>query len=175
METEIQRTRAERFREMHQGPHILVLPNAWDAGSARIFEQAGFPAVATTSAGIASSFGLPDGQRLPREDMLEAVRRIAHAVSAPVTADMEAGYHETPEGVAETARLALAAGAIGMNLEDSTNLERLGAKRVSVGSGPSRACLALVMRIAKELREKGTYTLFTENTLSYADVNRMFA
>src|SRR5580700_9756150 len=75
------------LRKLHAGPRILVLPNAWDVASARIFESAGFPAIATTSAGVANSLGYPDVQRIPRNEMLWMVKRIAQAVSVPVTAD----------------------------------------------------------------------------------------
>src|SRR5580700_6610309 len=109
---------ARQFLELHRGPKILVLPNAWDVASARIFEDAGFPAIGTTSAGVAFSLGFPDGQKIPREEMLAVVRRIAEAVEVPVTADVEAGYGSTPEEVADTAREVIAAGAVGMNLED---------------------------------------------------------
>src|SRR5229473_2150393 len=109
---------ASMFLELHRGPKILVLPNAWDVASARIFEDAGFPAIGTTSAGVANSFGYPDGQKIPREEMLGVVRRIAEAVEVPVTADVEAGFGSTPEEVAGTAREVIAAGAVGMNLED---------------------------------------------------------
>lgn len=115
----LQSDKAARFAALHRGPKILVLPNAWDAASARVIEQAGFPAVATTSAGIAISLGYPDGQRITRDEMVAAVRRIAAAVEVPVTADIEAGYGETPEAVAETVRQVVAAGAVGVNLEDS--------------------------------------------------------
>lgn len=111
--------KAARLRALHRGTSILVLPNAWDAASARVIEEAGFPAIATTSAGVAFSLGYPDGQRVGRDEMLAAVRRIAAVVHAPVTADIEAGYGETPEAVAETIRGVLAAGAVGVNLEDS--------------------------------------------------------
>jgi len=109
---------ARRFLELHHGPRILVLPNAWDVASARIFEDAGFAAIGTTSAGVAFSLGYPDGQKIPREEMLGVVRRIAEAVEVPVTADVEAGFGTTPEEVADTAREVNAAGAVGMNLED---------------------------------------------------------
>jgi 2-methylisocitrate lyase-like PEP mutase family enzyme len=104
---------------------MLVLPNAWDAGSARIFVEAGFPALATTSAGIAFSLGLADGEIISREEMLAAVARITSRVTVPVTADMEAGFGRTPEAVAETARGVLEAGAVGMNLEDSEEDDKL--------------------------------------------------
>lgn len=103
---------------LHSGPGF-VLPNAWDAGSARILEQVGFPAVATTSAGIAWSMGVPDGQALDRDTMLERVGRIVAAVQVPVTADLEAGYGHTPEDVGRTVSLAVELGAVGGNLEDA--------------------------------------------------------
>jgi len=118
-----QTEKAALFRKLHSSPPILVLPNAWDAASARIMEDAGAPAIATTSAGIALSLGYPDGQRISRQEMLAAVRRIAAAVEVPVTADIEAGYGESPEAVAETVCGVLEAGAVGINLEDSWERE----------------------------------------------------
>src|SRR3989442_8500547 len=111
--------KAARFRRLHGGKPILILPNVWDVASARIVEQAGFPAIATTSAGGAFALGYPDGERISRAEMAEAVRRIARRVRVPVTADMESGYGRTPESAAETARAVIAAGAVGMNLEDA--------------------------------------------------------
>jgi 2-methylisocitrate lyase-like PEP mutase family enzyme len=267
---------ARRFLDLHHGQKILVLPNAWDVPSARIFEQAGFPALGTTSAGIAFALGYSDGQCIPRGEMLAVVRRIAGAVDVPVTADVEAGYGSTPEEVADTAREVLAAGAVGMNLEDGVEkkpsyladvnlqkeiiravlevsagarvtfvlnartdiflygmgpvdtrlaraierlnayraagaqalfapgvkdkdtiaqltrgvrgplnilatvgtppiaeLERLGVARVSLGSGPMRATLGLLARMARQLREEGTFTLMTTDALPYADANQL--
>lgn len=115
--------KARLFLDMHHGPHILVLPNAWDAASARIFEEAGFPAIASTSGGVAVSLGFADGENISLSEMLGAVRRIAAAVSVPVSADMEAGYADTAAGVAETAKAVLEAGAIGMNFEDGTRVK----------------------------------------------------
>jgi len=109
---------ADALRRLHVEGPMLVLPNAWDAGSARIFVEAGFPALATTSAGIAFSLGLPDGERISRDEMLAAVARITRRISVPITADMEAGYGQTPDAVAETVRRVIDAGAVGMNLED---------------------------------------------------------
>ena len=268
--------RALRLLELHRGPRILVLPNAWDAASARIFEKAGFQAVATTSAGIATSLGFPDGQRVGLTAMVEAVGRIVSSVSLPVTADMETGFGETLDDLAATAQAVLAVGAVGMNLEDASpnhdstladiatqmeriqavrrvadsagvalvinartdvylrevgspadrfdhaveranayrkagadclfvpgvrdtetigrltaaiagpvnilavpgappvaELERLGVRRVSVGSGPMRATLALIRRIARELLAEGTYTAFAD-AIPYAETNRLF-
>ena len=270
-----QRAKAKRFLELHTSGRLLVLPNAWDAGSARIFEHAGFQALGTTSAGVALSLGYPDGERVSRAEMLEVARRIASAVAIPVTADLEAGYGAAVSDAVETARGAISAGAVGMNFEDSTSddrlvdvtaqveriraikklaeaekiafvlnaradvfllgvgdpagrfdeavrranayreagadclfvpgvtdaetigrlvraitgplnvlagrdtpriaeLERLGVARVSVGSGPMRATLALTQRIAQELRERGTYAGFTENPPPLRHFNRLF-
>ena len=270
-----QRAKAKRFLELHTSGRLLVLPNAWDAGSAKIFEHAGFLALGSTSAGVALSMGRPDGERVSRAEMLEVVRRIAGAVTIPVTADLEAGYGPAVNDALETARGAIAAGAVGMNFEDSTSddrlvdvtayveriraikkvaeaariafvlnartdvfllgigepagrfdeavrranayreagadclfvpgvtdaemigrlvraikgplnvlagrgtpptaeLERLGVARVSVGGGPMRAALTLTQRVAQELRERGTYTSFTENALPLRDFNRLF-
>lgn len=268
------REKADRLRALHAGPKILVLCNVWDVASARIVEAAGFPAIATTSAGIANSLGFPDGQRIPREQMVDAVARVARAVDVPVSADLESGYGRTPEAAAETARAAVAAGAVGINLEDAlgereffdpqlqcervraaceagrqagvplvvnartdiylagagsadeqfaqavrranayreagadclfvpgvsdaaviarlvreirgpinilagastppvSELERMGVRRVSVGSGPMRATLALTQRIARELAQSGSYASFTRDTISYDDANRL--
>jgi 2-methylisocitrate lyase-like PEP mutase family enzyme len=264
------------FLELHRGPKILVLPNAWDSASARIFEDAGFPAIATTSAGVAFSLGYPDGQKIPRDEMLAAVRRIAEAVEVPVTADVEAGFGNTPEEVADTARAVIAAGAVGMNLEDGAEgkpdfladvnrqseiiravlkatadlgcpfalnartdiflygigpaetrlaraierlnayhsagapslfapgvkdketiaqltrgiagplnilatvgtppiaeLQQLGVARVSVGSGPMRATLGFLARMARQLHDDGVFNLMTEGALPYPDANRL--
>lgn len=118
MSDPIQRDKAESLRALHYGDQPLILPNAWDAGTAVMVAAAGFHAVATTSAGVAFSMGQPDGQHISREDMLGAVAAIAQRVSLPVTADMEAGYGDTPEEVAETVRRTIATGAVGLNLED---------------------------------------------------------
>lgn len=114
-----QRERAETFHRLHAGPRVLLLPNIWDVVSARVVEQAGFPALATSSAAVAWTLGLPDGERISREEMAAIVARIVPHVSVPVTADMEAGYGRRPEDAAATARAVIAAGAVGMNLEDA--------------------------------------------------------
>ena len=116
-----QRSKANAFRQMHHGPGALVLPNAWDVASARVLEDAGMHAIATTSAGIAFSLGYPDGEMISREEMMARVARIAKAVRVPVTADVEAGYGARPEDAARTAQAVIEAGAVGINLEDGTN------------------------------------------------------
>jgi 2-methylisocitrate lyase-like PEP mutase family enzyme len=272
-----QAERARQFLALHDGRKTLVLPNAWDVASARIFEEAGFPAVGTSSAGVAFALGYPDGQKISRGEMLAVVHHIAEAVGIPVTADMEAGYGAKPEDVAETAREVLSAGAVGMNLEDTVDdrpdllanaslqkekiravvetsaragvplvlnartdiflagigapetrvartierlnvyrdagaqclfapgvkdketiaqlvsgvrgplnilatagtppvaeLEKLGVARVSVGSGPMRATLGLIARIARQIREEGSFSLMTDGAITYDDANRLF-
>lgn len=106
--------KAERLRRLHGGPEVLVLPNAWDAVSARVIEAEGFPVIGTTSAGLAAVLGYPDGQKIPQKEMLFLIGRIAHSVSAPVTADIEAGYGDA----VKTALDLIACGVAGMNLED---------------------------------------------------------
>ena len=113
------REKAEALRRLHAGPSVLVLANVWDAASARLVEDAGFRAIATSSAGVAFALGYPDGERIARAEMLDMVRRVARVVKVPVTADVEAGYGSTVEAAAETARGVAGAGAVGMNLEDA--------------------------------------------------------
>lgn len=140
-DTKTQKEKANSFRAMHRG-RILLLPNVWDVASARIIEEAGFSAIATTSAGIAFSLGYPDGERISREEMLARVARIAKAVKVPVTADVEAGYGNRPEDAARTAREVIEAGAVGMNLEDST-----------VETGRSLVELSLQLEKIRAIRE----------------------
>ncbi|MGB8383397.1 MAG: isocitrate lyase/phosphoenolpyruvate mutase family protein [Dermatophilaceae bacterium] len=135
--------KAAALLALHAGPGF-VLPNAWDAGSARILEQVGFPAIATTSAGIAWSCGVPDGGALDRDRMLEHVGRIVAAVGVPVTADLEAGYGDTAAEVGRTVALAVQLGAVGGNLEDAgpdglfdidEAVDRIAAARAAAPSG----------------------------------------
>jgi len=256
--------KSDLLRRLHQGPKLLLLPNAWDGASARIFERAGFPALATTSAGVAFARGYADGEKISRREMLDEVARIARLVKIPVTADVEAGYDDA----VETARGVWAAGAVGMNLEDTagaglidivprvkairaavpgmvlnartdiflnsigeestrfdraverlnayreagadclfapgvrdretiarlvkavhgplnilavaglpaiSELESIGVARVSVGSGPMRATLGLLERIARELHDRGTYQSMVEGAIAYADVNSLLS
>lgn len=141
-----QAEKGARFARSHVEPGILVLPNAWDAGSAVMMVEAGFQAIATTSAGIAFSMGLPDGEQVGRERMLERVAQIAAAVPVPVTADLEAGYGPRPEDVAATVRGALGAGAVGCNIEDGAGdggkslLDfELACERIRAGAEAARA------------------------------------
>lgn len=115
-----QKKKAEAFLALHSRPEPLLLANVWDAASARIIEDAGFPAIATSSAGIAFALGHPDGQKISRGEMLAAVALIAQSVAVPVSADAEAGYGDRPDDAAQTAKEVIEAGAIGMNFEDAT-------------------------------------------------------
>jgi len=276
MPSSTQSEKAKKLLELHRGPRILILPNAWDVASARIFEDAGFPAIATSSAAVANSLGYPDGQKIPRGEMLEVVARIVRAVSVPVTADMEAGYGKTAEDLAKTAVAIVESGAVGCNIEDcpsegsqelfpvamqqqklramleaaekrgvhlvinartdifleeigepatraertierlnayrdagaeslfapgvkdpdtiakiargvhgplnilatagtpsAAELEKLGVARISVGSGPMRACMGLTRRIAQQIRETGTFDLMTTGAMPYTEANRL--
>jgi len=119
-----QSQKAEALRALHQGPKIVLFPNAWDVASAKTVEALGFPAIATTSAGVANMLGYVDGQNISRGEMLDIVGRIAHAVKVPVTADMEAGYATTSEQMYDTAIELIQSGAVGLNLEDSEDGER---------------------------------------------------
>jgi 2-methylisocitrate lyase-like PEP mutase family enzyme len=264
---------AERLRALHRTPPMLVLPNAWDAASARLIEAEGFPAIATTSAGVAAALGYPDGGVVPSNEMIEAIARIVRSVKVPVTADIEHAYAATPDAVADVVLRVIAAGAVGINLEDCVpgatdleplalqvdkikaiikastkagvrvvinartdgflrgfgapetrlgiaiergkafleagadcifvpgvraaptfgalvngiggpinvlagegspsipELEALGVARVSLGSGPMRATMAVLRDIARELKGTGTYKSFTKHTMTFAEVN----
>jgi 2-methylisocitrate lyase-like PEP mutase family enzyme len=119
-----QRHKADAFKRLHTSPGGFVMPNAWDAGSAMLLAEAGFAALGTTSAGIAFSLGRPDfdvpdaGQAVTREEMFERIRQIVDAVALPVNGDLEDGYGDRPEAVAETVRMAIEAGLAGGNIED---------------------------------------------------------
>jgi 2-methylisocitrate lyase-like PEP mutase family enzyme len=260
---------AELFRKLHQAPPILKIANVWDAASARIVQTAGYPAIGTSSAGIAFSLGYPDGERIPREEMLAQVRRIVRVSSVPVTADLEAAYDDVERLTIELVK----AGAVGLNIEDfkdgalvdvssqvekigivrktagelgvpvvinartdvylarigdpdsrfsrtverlrayrdagadclfvpgvldeemiarlvdalrhplnilgvegsppAARLQDLGVARVSLGSGPMRATMGLMHRIAEEFRDRGTYTAMVDGAVSYAEANRL--
>lgn len=179
--------KARAFRDLHHTGRILVLPNAWDAGSAAIFAAEGYPAVATTSAGIAFAAGLPDGERIDRDMMLHAIALIAGRVAVPVSADLEAGFGDTADEVALTITGVIAAGAVGVNIEDGLadglrpvgeQVERLKAVRAAADVagvplfinartdvywqqiGPPEQRLALTVERLRAYREAGADGLF---------------
>ena len=270
--------KAQLFQQMHLGPEILVIANAWDAASARVFEDAGVRAVGTGSAGIAFSHGFPDNEFIPRDVLLTTTAEIVRAVHVPVTADILNGLGEGIDAAVETVRDVIGFGAVGINIEDGTDmggahlydveaqadkiravcdaarscgvpivvnartdsfwlkigderqqlresiaranryreagahclfvpaaahrdtirtlvaeidgplniltvpgcpsileLQELGVRRVSEGSGPMRACMMLARRIARELLDHGTYTRFHQDSVPYAEANRLFS
>jgi 2-methylisocitrate lyase-like PEP mutase family enzyme len=119
MSSSTQQERAERLRQLHHAASPLVLPNVWDAASARVIEQAGFPAIATTSSGVAVALGYQDGQRISRELLLGVLARITRVVTCPVTADIESGYGASIAEVVATVKAVMETGVVGINLEDS--------------------------------------------------------
>ncbi len=271
-----QKKKAEEFLKLHNDSKILILPNAWDVASAKIFELAGFKAIGTTSAGIAASLGYPDGQIIEFKEMAEVIKRIVK-INLPISVDIEAGYGKIVDEVIETVKKVIEIGAIGINIEDGTGnpssplyeesfqvekinairglalsegiplvinartdlywlsigkpkdrlrhaiqrgntyreagadcifipgaldedtitklvyeidspinilvssftppiseLEKLGVSRISVGSGPMRATLGLIRKIAKELLEIDSYDAILNGSISYSEVNKMF-
>ncbi|GAA4257909.1 isocitrate lyase/phosphoenolpyruvate mutase family protein [Azospirillum formosense] len=195
--------KAERLRQLHGTGKPLVLPNAWDVGSAVVFAAAGCPALATSSAGIAFAAGFPDGERMPRDAMLAAVGRIAARVAVPVSADMEAGYGATPEDVADTVRGVIAAGAVGINIEDGLDggglrdpadmLARLRAARMAADAagvplflnartdvfwqriGPEDQRLALAVERLRAYRDAGADGLFVPGRMDLPTIRGLAA
>ncbi len=121
MHLKSQREKAEDFRALHHGKRILILPNGWDVPSARVFEDAGFLAIATSSAGLLVSLGYPDGEVIGRDEFVSAVGRIARILSVPLSADVVAGFGKTTKDVLVTVRGILKTGAVGINIEDFTH------------------------------------------------------
>ncbi|MBI2253505.1 MAG: isocitrate lyase/phosphoenolpyruvate mutase family protein [Proteobacteria bacterium] len=130
---------AALFHQLHQGPGLLTLPNAWDAGSARVIESLGAKAIATSSAGFAWSLGYPDGDALPLSELVHGVSLITRVVNVPVTVDMESGFGRTPEDVALAVTQIIDVGGVGMNIEDGSNPpEQLAAKITAVRKAAER-------------------------------------
>jgi 2-methylisocitrate lyase-like PEP mutase family enzyme len=190
--------KAHLFRSLHDPAHPLALANVWDAGSAAVVAAAGAPAVATTSAGTAWARGLPDGDHLDREDVLDLVHRIVAVVDVPVTVDVEAGYGDTPADVETTVDGILAAGAVGINVEDGDRdpallVERIraarrAADRVGVplfvnartdvflfGLGPADRRTEETLDRARWYVEAGADGIFVPGTVDPAVVTRLAA
>ncbi len=156
--------RATRLLELHHKPELLVLPNVWDPLGARMLESLGYPAVATASAAIAYSLGYRDGEAMPYEKMLGAIRCVANAVDVPVTADIERGYSDAPDGVADNVARVIDAGAVGVNIEDSlaeggrlrevdAQCERIAAARRAAGA--ARVPLVINARVDVFISQSG--------------------
>ncbi len=133
-----QADRAERFKALHEGPELLLIPNPWDAGSAKLLASLGFRALATTSGGAAATLGRLDGS-MTREEAIASAASIVEATELPVSADLENGFADDPAGVAETIRLALDAGLAGASVEDYTRSEE---KLYDIGVASERVAAA---------------------------------
>ncbi|UOQ43750.1 isocitrate lyase/phosphoenolpyruvate mutase family protein [Halobacillus salinarum] len=112
--------KVENFHQLHRQSSTFVLPNAWDAVSAKMFEESGFTAIGTTSAGIAAALGFKDGENIPLQKMIDVISSIVDSVNIPVSADIESGYGGNVKEVVETARKIIESGAVGINIEDGT-------------------------------------------------------
>ena len=121
---------ATTFAALHAGPKLLILPNAWDAGSARVIESAGASAIATSSAAVAWAHGYPDGQFMPFETLLATVSEITRVVTIPVSADIEAAYAHDAATAAATVSRVVEAGAVGINIEDGNDPPDLLARKI---------------------------------------------
>jgi len=133
-------SQAQVFHTLHR-EGLLILPNAWDAGSARIVEHAGAKAIATSSAAVAWSHGYPDGEAIPPDVLIATIREITRVVGIPVTADIEAGYSRDPQAAGDFVSRVIDAGAVGVNIEDGQDAPDLlrakieHVRRASAGSG----------------------------------------
>lgn len=132
-------TAADRFHALHAGPDVLVLPNAWDAASAALMEDAGAAAVATSSAAVAWARGYADGDALPVSALLDVIGGIARVVSVPLTADIEGGYTDDLAELSETVRAVVGAGAVGINLEDGRRDPDLHARKIEAARAAADA------------------------------------
>jgi 2-methylisocitrate lyase-like PEP mutase family enzyme len=155
-------SRAASFRGLHAPGEArlpLLLPNAWDAASARLFEAAGARAVATTSAAVAWAHGLPDGEAIPREALVASVASMTRVLGVPLTVDLERGYARAPEDVAAVVRRIVDAGAVGINLEDGggddANVARLAANIAAARGSAQRAGVDLFINARTDLALRG--------------------
>jgi 2-methylisocitrate lyase-like PEP mutase family enzyme len=173
MDRQSQIDKAHAFRDMHDRNSILLLPNAWDAGSARLFAQRGFAAVATTSGGVAWSLGCADGEQAPVAEVVAAIARITRVVDVPVTADIEAGYGDTPAAVGDTVRAVIEAGAVGVNLEDGRHDGLRGcAEAAERVAGARAAATAAGVPIVINARVDCWITPAADETVRFADAVR---
>ncbi|HEY3949719.1 isocitrate lyase/phosphoenolpyruvate mutase family protein [Phenylobacterium sp.] len=163
---------AATFAALHAGPDILVLPNAWDAASAAVMEDAGAKAVATSSAAVAWAHGYPDGDKLPLEKLLFTVSTVARAVKVPVTADIEGGYTDDLGQLSETIKAVIGAGAVGVNLEDGTREPALHARKIEAARKAAEAVgVALFINARTDVYLKG----LAEGEAAYAETVRRAA
>jgi 2-methylisocitrate lyase-like PEP mutase family enzyme len=191
-------TTASTFRALHAPGNLLVLPNAWDAASARLVEESGARAIATTSSGVAWVQGYPDGNAMPPSVVVAAIAGIARAVRVPVTADVEAGYSSDPAAVGELVARVLDAGAVGINLEDGSDSPELlcakieAVKRVAARAGaevfvnartdvflkglvPADRAVAATIERAQRYRAAGADGVFVPGLLAADDIRAVAA
>lgn len=164
--------KALHFRSLHESGALPILPNAWDAVSAKIFEQEGFPAVGTTSAGIAAVHEHSDGEMIPLPTHLESITGIAASVDTPVSADIEAGYLSDVEGLAHTTRAVLACAERSPPIPE---LKALGVARLSFGPRPMRRMLGLLREMATEWKDPGPWESMMGSSPGYSDINGWFS
>jgi 2-methylisocitrate lyase-like PEP mutase family enzyme len=155
-----QQIKAAAFLDLHRKQDLLILPNAWDAASARVFERAGFSAIGTTSAGIAASLGYPDGQQIPVREMMDSLKRIVSAVKLPVTADIEAGYSQNVEKILDVVREVLEMGVVGINIEDGTGMKETPILDIPTQAAKIRAIRNSVVTAEKTLVINARIDLF---------------
>jgi len=123
-------TSAETFHALHRPGDLLILPNAWDAGSAKVIEDAGAQAIATTSGGVGWALGYPDGNALPVQLLAALVKNITNVIRVPLSVDVEGGYTNKPEAIAENLKPIIDAGAVGINIEDGEGTPELLAQKI---------------------------------------------
>lgn len=160
------------FRQLHHGPRPLLLPNAWDAGTARLSESLGAAAIATTSVGVAWSHGYPDGDALPLSALAATVAEIVRVVRVPVSVDIEGGYSDDPASVAQVVARVLDAGAVGINLEDGTGTpESLCAKIEAARRAAREAGIDLFVNVRTDVYLRG----LAQGEAAVAEVTRRAA
>ena len=160
--------RDQAFRQLHNG-HLLVLPNAWDAGTARLIESQGAAAIATTSAGLAWSHGYPDGNALPIGRLLDSVRAIARVIRVPLTIDIEGGYSDDPVAAGSLVAAVVDAGAVGINIEDGSGpVDLMCAKIAAARTSAQRAGVELFINARTDVYLRG----LAENEDAVAEVKR---
>lgn len=165
-------TKADTFKTLHEGPQILVLPNAWDAASAAMMEDAGAKAVATSSAAVAWAHGYADGDVLPVPTLLAAIGEMARVLKVPLTADIEGGYSDDLAMVADTVRGVVAAGAVGINFEDGGRSPDLHARKIEAVRKAAGPGLFVNARIDVYLRGLAEGEAALAETLRRAELYR---
>lgn len=162
----------ENFRNLHRGDAPLLLPNAWDAGSAALIESLGAKAIATTSAGVCWARGYPDGDTLPVDELVAAAGAMARVVRVPLSVDMESGYSNEPSAVAELAARLVDAGAVGINIEDGTQAPELLCRKIEAIRGRTGTGLFINARVDVILRAMATGDAALEAVRSRAGLYR---